>query len=292
MNILNFDLFLESKNYQKLYHILDFEKLKFVFNTDNLVPYTAGRGHISFTRSKTMNGYLGDSPISLFKLEIDAQKLSNNYKISPFTYVSMTGVRFDEKEERVKGIIKNISKYVTKLIIIKSRIEKFKKSFRHNEDDDSPSDWFTDVKKEELKNIPSMIRYIIENSPYEIYVQEGSVIKKDDEYLNSLANYELKNVTFKYDIWYRGYFKSKRTKYGIIDTFIDSNGDKIENLAIGTQYPKSIEDEYDLLDSVPDLDKIYETKIIDNVKCVPYLIKFRKMKNSYYLEYIKKLNHH
>lgn len=268
-------LILESKNYGNIYHILDEDKLKFVIKTDTLKPYKASNGNsISFTRNKMMNSYLGDSVTSWFKLEIDGEKLSENYRIRPYSYRSYNGGRFEEYEEIVKKPIENISKYVTKLIIIKSRIENSKKTLR----DQSISDWFSDIKKEDDR-LPNIIKWVYENSPYPIYVQEGSIIKKDDDYINSIINHPIKKVTFKYDIWYRGMKPSKRHRGGYNDVMIDSDGREIVEWVIGEYYDKPMD-----LKDYEELDFKSPTKEIYGEVFRPYIIKFRDIGEKYYLE--------
>ncbi len=144
MRLKSFHSFNEGKNYGVLYHILDNDKLKYVFENDHLRPYTASHlSGISTTRNKMMNGYLGDNSTSFFKLELDGSKLSNKYKIKPVSYISQTKVRFEEHEEVIlsKGKpIENLHKYVNKLIVVKDRIEKLRKTLRSS---DSSSDFFT-----------------------------------------------------------------------------------------------------------------------------------------------------
>lgn len=108
MNLMNFQLFTESKNYQNLYHIIDFEKLRYIIENNKLSSYKAGGGYISFTRDKMMGGYLGSGPISFIKLEIDSQRLSTKYKIKPFSFRSYNGQQFDEREERVMNSVYQI----------------------------------------------------------------------------------------------------------------------------------------------------------------------------------------
>jgi len=73
---------LEYKNIGPIYHIIDMEKLEFILTNNYLKPKHFWGG-ISTTRNKMMNSYTGDSPVSIFKLELDTGKLSNNYKIKP-----------------------------------------------------------------------------------------------------------------------------------------------------------------------------------------------------------------
>lgn len=39
-----------------------------------------------------MNYYLGADPASIFKLELDGDKITNNYKVRPFQYQSYEGL--------------------------------------------------------------------------------------------------------------------------------------------------------------------------------------------------------
>lgn len=277
MNLMNFQLFTESKNYQNLYHIIDFEKLRYIIENNKLSPYKAGGGYISFTRDKMMGGYLGSGPISFIKLEIDSQRLSTKYKIKPFSFRSYNGQQFDEREERVKGNIDDIFKYVNKVIIDKKQIERFKTSFRG---DGAPSDWFTDVREiQEFRTIPSMMRFILDNIDNDLlYVQEGNVIKKDFNYLESISNYKLFKINFKYDIWYRGHFQSKRFKYAMDDIMVDSNGYKRKDFPIGGEI-EEIPNGGLLRKDILEL-PLYPPKIIDGVECVPYIIKFREIQNN------------
>ena len=281
--MLNFNQFssIKESNYQNLYHILDMEKIKYLFENNRLTPYKAGGGYISFTREKMMNSYLGSNN-SFIKLEVDANKLNTKYRIRPFSYKSRNGQRFDEREERIKGEIKNAFNFIDKIIIIKNNIESLRKNFR----DITPSDYFTTIGiNSEFKNLPNMIKYIVDNSPVEVYVQDGSVIKKDDEYLNSLINYELHDVTFKYDVWYRGSFKHPKFRFGVNDTIIDSDGNRYENFVIGEEYPPSLnlKNKEDL-----DIDNYPEFKEIDGTECKAYVVKFRELSNgNYYLEDIR-----
>lgn len=279
--MLNFNEFIKESNYQNLFHILNMEKIKYLFENESLTPYQAGNGYVSFTRDKMMNGYLGSNG-AFIKLEIDANKLNTKYRINPFSYKSMNGQRFDEREERVRGEIKDVFKYVNKIIIIKSNIESLRKNFR----DIIPSDYFTTAGiHSEFKNIPTMIKYIVDNSPVEVYVQDGSVIRKDDEYLNSLINYELHDVTFKYDVWYRGNFKHPKLRFGRKDTLIDSDGNRYEDFVIGEEYPPSLN-----LKSKENLNinEYPEFKEIEGNECKAYVVKFREISNgNYYLEDIR-----
>jgi len=277
----------EAKNYSKLYHILDFKKLKYVFENNHFKPYRAANGaYISFTRNKMMNSYLGDNTTSFFKLELDGEKLSNNHKIKPFSYISATNVRFQEWEEIVKtnkgGLITNIDKYVTKLIIIKSKIESLMEVHSWSRSD-TPSDYFTTAGTRN-GTMPEIFKYVVENSPFDIYVQEGSVIKKDDEYIKSIINYDLHKVEFKYDIWYRGNIKQKRTTFGSTDALVDSEGNVYPNWVVGHTYNNIELKDKDELDINQEPKEFKGGNFIEGEKYKPYILKFRKTPKGYYME--------
>jgi len=278
--------FNESKSVGRLYHILNFGKLKYVIENNHLKPGQASnRGNISTTRNKMMNSYIGDGPATFFKLELDGDKLSEKYKIRPVSYISHTNVRFEEYEELIitnGKPIENLDDYVTKLIILKDRIEKARISYRP---DDSPSDFFTTANNR-LGTIKEMISLIKEKSDYEIWTQQGSVIKKDDEYIQSLLDEELYDVKFKYDVWHRGDLPHRKYDFGVEDVLIDSEGRLHYNWSVG--------DIYDIETPGIKWDDIdFDSKAIKykGSEFKPYLIKFRIMKDgSYYLEDVKPID--
>jgi len=87
-----------------------------------------------------------------------------------------------------------------------------------------------------LINIPHLLykQRIYTNVRFQEY--EGSSIKKDDEYIESLIGEELHPVTFKYDIWYRGYIKHINDRGGVSDAIIDSNGKVQTDWVVGDVY--------------------------------------------------------
>lgn len=122
----------ESKQVGDLYHLVTLEKMKFIL--DNDLIKSRNFVSISLTRNKHMNDYLGSDGLVLFKLVLDGNKLSNNYKISPFSYISKTSIRFNEFEEIIKSNeIKNISKYIKQIIVIDKNLKDFRKLFPINE---------------------------------------------------------------------------------------------------------------------------------------------------------------
>lgn len=268
--MLNYWEFIKENNNQSVYHIVDYEKLKYLINEKYLSPYRASNGNtISTTRNKMMNGYLGDSPLSMFKLELNANKIRQNYKITPYSFRSANGQRFKEYEEMILlKIDKRLSiKYVDKLIIIKKRVEDLRKSITGE-----TGFFFTDEDRNRREKIPHMMKYIVENSPFPIYVQDGNVIKKDDEYIQSLINTKLEHIEIKYNVWYRASLKGEK-KFSHIDTLIDTNGKKYENFVIGHYF----DIDNDQLLNKKELNLNLKTKIVDDVEYIPYIIKFKKV---------------
>ena len=64
---------------------------------------------VSFTRSKSY-----DMDPTYVKLVIDGDKLSNKYKVVPYSHFG--GRKFDEMEEKVYSNIDNLDKYIIKVI--------------------------------------------------------------------------------------------------------------------------------------------------------------------------------
>ena len=82
--IKTFDKFLnEAKEVGTLYHVLNFIKLIYVANNNELKPYGVSQG-LSFTRRKMLNHYIGERAATFCKFEINGNKLSENYKIEPY----------------------------------------------------------------------------------------------------------------------------------------------------------------------------------------------------------------
>lgn len=229
----------EAKNYSSLYHIIDLNKLAFIIDNNVLKSYHFSK--ISTTRNKMMNGYTGDSPVSIFKLELDAEKLSQNYKIKPFaekyTEIGLDSrkiKRFQEWEEQIQtNEIKNIDRYVKKLIIIKSNVERLK-----------DSGWFdTDGGnfRGQRMTFPEYFRTYLPKVKFPIYVQEGAVIKKDDEWIDSIKNYELKIINHAYALAYKGCRRVKDEYYCVDHVNFVDDKNKIElkrgdSLVIGYKY--------------------------------------------------------
>ena len=222
-------LFLESKNLGNLYHIVDIEKLNYILDNNKIVSYKAGDGKISLTRNKMMTGYLGDNSSSVFKLEIDGDKLSTKYKIKAYRYKTMNAGYLDEYEEQVQtNKITNIFNYTNKIIVDKKRVLNLMYIF------DKLSDWFTSEGTRH-GNFPNVLKTIKEKTNQvglELYVQDGSIIKKDDKWIDSIINFPIKNIEKRYFIVLRKRIEIGRHRYQ--DSLVDfDNNIIIKNLVVG-----------------------------------------------------------
>ena len=105
------DLLREAKNIGNLYHSTSGENLISILKSNSLkVGQEANYGmtftdQLSFTRDK--NYRPGD-----YTIEVDGNKLSNNYKITPFTY---DYTERGQAEEIVKQSINDFSKYIVNI---------------------------------------------------------------------------------------------------------------------------------------------------------------------------------
>lgn len=237
--------FNERKNIGDLYHIIDLEKLSFILNTNSLKSYKFS--NISTTRNKMMNSYVGDTPTSFIKLQLDGESLSDNYKINPFacsfteigSYGSRNRKHFKEYEEVIKtSEIKNIKKYVKKIIIIKHSVERL-----------FDSGWFTSdggffpMNDKRRNNIPDIFKELIPKIKElfgDIWIQDGTIIKKDDEWLDSIINYPIEQIHHGYAQYMRGYkdvLKNNRYNVSKDDIIpINKKNKAIEELVIGYNY--------------------------------------------------------
>lgn len=237
----------ERKQIGNLYHIFDLNKLSYMLKKDKLSSYKFH--NISTTRSKNMNYYTGDSSTSIFKFELDGDKLSDRYKIKPYQYKTFSGGYLTEYEEVIKTQdIENISKYVKKFIIIKSKVESLKNSGFFNSD----GGYFNSDKR----NLPAIFReniIKIRDMFGDIWIQDGTQIIKDDEWLNSILDYPINEIKHAYALFWRGMKKKNNNKYTYyIDDIIplDKRNKGIEELVLGHEY-------YDLY--------LYKSNIFENL---------------------------
>ena len=286
---------LERKTLGDLYHLLDYEKMLFISETNSIKSYLAGGGKISLTRNKMMNNYLGDSPQTIFKLVMDGDRLSDKYKIRPFSYLTRNAGRLSEWEEQINTpIIPNIFSYIKKVVIIKENVEslmylKWEKKIL--------SDYFTNIGASN-GTLPDMLKTVInmlKQHNHKLYVQDGSIIKEDDKWLNYIINFPIKQIETKKIILYRGKTPNKnshRDFYMGDDSLIDLDGNIIlKQLVIGyhglkldgfnfIEYDDNTK--YDDKEIVFDKYKKNNNKskyIIENT-FKPYIIKIRKLDNN------------
>lgn len=122
----------EGKQVGTLYHVCTLEAyLKYILPTDSLSAsgkynnwLYGSNDYISFTRDKyfVVESDSIEKASVLIQLVIDGDRLSNNYKVRPYNdyHYDYDGnaiddgdlIKYREKEEVVKGPIKNISKYI------------------------------------------------------------------------------------------------------------------------------------------------------------------------------------
>jgi hypothetical protein len=126
------DLLNEGKQVGTLYHFTNSESLSDILKNNTLEATYGDYGKtnhkaisgasISFTRSPNRNNF----PLAVDSdcvLVIDGNKLSNNYKIIPY---SEQEAEFDEMEERIynKNII-NLNKYLLKVVMFEDNKQVF-----------------------------------------------------------------------------------------------------------------------------------------------------------------------
>lgn len=269
--LMNYKVF---ENYNNiLYHVLDTKKFKYVMETNSIKSYLAGNGRISLTRDKMFNSYIGDSPLSILKLEIDGSRLKQKYRIKPFSYKANNGSRFDEREEQVQtNLIKPVFPYITKVILIKRNIDRLIKK-RYSEDD--VSDYITSVgtRNGTINDIVKEIKSLTESHGFELYVQDGSVITKNDEYIDSLINHPIEHIEIQYAPAKRGYMKIDGQKYGVKDTLVDIDGNIYNDFYIGMRLPSDFK-----TFGKEEMGKIETSVELEDSK--DYILTLRKMKDS------------
>lgn len=100
--------------------------------------------HISFSRDYDYSYVAGMDKFYVFKIEVDGNKLSERYKITPFQSQSPFVSYKSESEEVVTGPIKDLGKYITKIIFLSSsnrhytpdyderiRLERYLQKYKH-----------------------------------------------------------------------------------------------------------------------------------------------------------------
>lgn len=104
----------EMKQVGILYHYTNIINLLSILTTNKLISKNVP--YISFTRDKLFHKNTRYNIGGMeCRLVIDGNKLSNNYKIKPYSYhfYDLPDVKNDESEEKIDtNVIKNIDKYI------------------------------------------------------------------------------------------------------------------------------------------------------------------------------------
>lgn len=144
------DLLKEEVKGKYLYHLMNFEKMKFVIETNSLKSWNFFNG-ISTTRNPNMNSYTGEGSMVVFKLKLDWNKLDKEFGTESFNYKSSTGITFEEDEELIKTTkIPNIKNYIIEIVVLKDKLKKLKSYFDPNDEWDKKT-WI--VNEWVLKNL-------------------------------------------------------------------------------------------------------------------------------------------
>lgn len=121
----------EGKQVGILYHFTNLFSLMGILETNILKGSNTWdkneKPFVSFTRNK--NGWgLVSGPGKTVRITIDGNKLSDNYKISPYDMQNLKrwdDTPLDEMEERVFGNINNITNYIIEIVIQSKELEKY-----------------------------------------------------------------------------------------------------------------------------------------------------------------------
>jgi len=128
------DFINENKQVGVLYHHTTIDNLLKILESD-ILKVSYNHGTISFTRDKNaIKTIASEYPV---RLEIDGDKLSNNYKIEPFQYdysgTSLNGRKVrDEMEEQVFKDIKQLHKYIIVVNLYENQSEDEISDFSEN----------------------------------------------------------------------------------------------------------------------------------------------------------------
>lgn len=262
----------------RLYHILDFTKLKYVYETNSITSYKFQ--NISTTRNKLMFSYLGASAQSFIKLELDANKLSSKYKIETYQYKTNNSGFLKENEERIiTRKIPNIDKYITSIIIDWNYI----KSLLHSKIYHRPIAILTTESR--YGNINTICEFLLKytkelNVP--LLFQVGTIISERSDLIDIMLNYKLYEPKYTYLNMYRGYEPVSGERFKYLDVLVDGNGNKIENFVIGSELETN---DYVSIDS----DSNPLSKEIDGIEYNLYRIKIEIINDIYILKDIRML---
>lgn len=125
----------EEKQVGTIYHYTSLQNFFSIIKDDELLstgPDSISQHFISFTRNKNLHKNTKINSLSgmTIAFEVDGTKLSNKYKIHPINFFNKLGKNKhpDEDEERLEfdkqSSINPLSKYINKILIVKSNFEK------------------------------------------------------------------------------------------------------------------------------------------------------------------------
>ena len=115
----------EGKQVGILYHYTTLGGLVKIRDSNKLSTYVGPwRGNISFTRNKNFHKFSRDIKGTGTRIVLDGDKLSENYKISPIAEPDyQKNTKYFEFEERIKGPIENLDKYVISYDVFLTKAE-------------------------------------------------------------------------------------------------------------------------------------------------------------------------
>lgn len=169
-----------AKQVGTLYHLTNIDGMEFILRDNKLRSGT--HVGISFTRNKMLNHYEGHPSRLYFKLIIDGDKLSNNFKVEPFRYYARDkSVDFSNESEEVvhKSEIPNISKYIKGIAFIARNYENDEYWGLSMEEPDELL-FRGNAKTFYNKDLKEMVKRI--DKKFGLLVQIGSQIKKDNNW--------------------------------------------------------------------------------------------------------------
>lgn len=163
-----------AKQIGTLYHLTNLTGLNGILRSNSIKSSNLYDG-VSFTRDKMLNSYKSRNRNLFFKLLIDGNKLSENFKINPNQYIQENGRILFESEEFIKiKELKDLNKYLLGIAFVYDNWKPFEQKFKDSDLDEIIVE-DRDIKYKK-KDILSIIKKI---PPEYLLLQRGSSIKKD-----------------------------------------------------------------------------------------------------------------
>lgn len=127
--------FLLESDIKEVYHLTNIQNLENILNTNKLGKYSWSS--VSLTKNKNLTTYIGAPPRAIFRLVLDCNTLSKDYKLKDYLFHDINDNHdFSYEEELVtEKQIENISKYLIRIDIIPDSIENEKEYLDLNTDD-------------------------------------------------------------------------------------------------------------------------------------------------------------